>query len=88
MTQLRLDGTDENSMELGLLLQECAPANPNPMVVAYGKLEPTRRCKECRFLEKHSAGNTWYKCAFRRKGGPATDHRVGWDACGKFEAAA
>lgn len=60
--------------------------NRNPMVNLAGKLEGDKRCKTCKFLCVREFARRYYKCRFRPcTGGPATDHRVNWDACKKYE---
>lgn len=61
------------------------PSNPNPCVGLYGKGPEGKRCKHCRLLTGHRFSRTYYKCQLRGDThGPATDHRVNWDACSKF----
>ena len=63
-------------------------SEPNPMVKAYGKGPPGKRCKHCLWLYGKVFSKVYYKCKKRGldTNGPATDHRVNWTACGKFEA--
>lgn len=60
----------------------------NPLVVVYGPGPDQATCGDCRHLFRQGGtAGTYYKCELRRvSSGPATDHRVGWQACGKFEA--
>ena len=62
----------------------------NPMVRGYGfhDDEPVQtRCKTCRHcLRKRHRSFRGYRCRFRRdSNGPATDHRLKWPACAKYE---
>jgi len=60
--------------------------NSNPMVMLYGKLPGEKKCKTCTFLFAKQFANRYYKCGFRQcTGGRASDHRIGWDACKKYE---
>jgi hypothetical protein len=44
------------------------------------------RCKDCRFLYVRKFGNKYFKCEkASQSGGPATDWRANWWACGLFE---
>jgi len=47
-----------------------------------------KTCGECVHLVTHSRATTWFKCELTRPGGPTTDWRKTWQACGKFEAGA
>lgn len=58
----------------------------NPCVRLFGEGPEGRKCKECALLTAHAFQRTFYKCSLRVPGGPATDHRVNWPACAKFEA--
>ncbi len=61
-------------------------AEPNKMRLAYGPGPRGKRCKECVWLVGWRYANVYYKCRLRgMTHGPATDHRVNWKACGKFE---
>lgn len=61
--------------------------NENPCIPVYGKGPDGTRCKHCKYLFGVQHSKTYYKCELRGKptGGPATDHRVNWPSCGKFE---
>jgi hypothetical protein len=58
--------------------------DPNPCVRFYGAGPIGKRCKSCGLLLAFAASRRWYKCSLRKKAGPATDHRVGWNACAKY----
>jgi len=69
--------------------------NPNPMVRVWGfhddQLAGGERgdttCESCRHcLRKELGGYKGYRCSFRRDTkSPATDHRLSWPACTKYE---
>jgi len=51
----------------------------------YGKTAG-KKCKTCRHLLTKKMGGTYHKCELARiTAGPATDWRLRWDACGKYE---
>ena len=59
----------------------------NPLMLVYGKLEGNK-CKHCTHLLRKKLSSTYYKCKLRndwKSSSPKSDHRVNWDACGKFE---
>jgi len=59
--------------------------DPNPCVRLYGARDG-KKCKACIHLFGKQYANTYYKCALRKNtSGPGTDHRVNWNACGKYE---
>ena len=59
--------------------------NPNPMVRLFGLGPEGRRCKECAHLFGERFARVYWKCELRKNtGGAGTDHRLNWDACGKF----
>ena len=58
----------------------------NPLVPLYGPGPEGARCGDCVHIVAHRYSKTYYKCDLRGDGaGPATDHRVGWQACAKYE---
>lgn len=58
----------------------------NPCIPVYGKGPDGKRCATCKHLRVHQYANRYYKCDLRRmSASAATDHRVRWDACGKYE---
>jgi len=59
----------------------------NPLIVVYGKGPAGAKCGDCvHFFRQGGVAGTYYKCELRRvTSGPATDHRVRWPACGKYE---
>jgi hypothetical protein len=64
--------------------------NPNPCVRLYGYGPEGARCKDCKLLQHFRQAASWYKCSLRHGkqgglGGPATDHRVNWSACARYE---
>jgi hypothetical protein len=59
---------------------------PNPMVRLYGLDGYGRTCRTCKHLLCLPSGRRYYKCDLRKiTHGPATDHRVRWKACAKYE---
>lgn len=60
--------------------------NPNPCVAAFGLGPDNATCKTCVHLFRKTFGKTYIKCDLRpNTSGAGTDHRAGWDACGKYE---
>lgn len=65
---------------------------PNPCVALYGPGPEGKRCRSCSLLLLRDNGNRrWYKCFYRRAGydvrkmgAASTDHRVSWNACGRY----
>lgn len=58
----------------------------NPMIRIFGTGPQGTKCKMCRSLVIIQPGqNKYYKCEKRGiTHGPATDHRVNWQSCGKY----
>lgn len=66
--------------------QQDARFSANPCVRVYGYGPEGAACKTCRHLERRHFNRTIFKCALRNNTrSPATDHRAGWPACGKYE---
>lgn len=62
-------------------------AEPNPCIHVWGPGPEGAKCKTCEHLVKWQHARTYYKCDMRRMSASgATDHRVNWRACGKYEA--
>ncbi len=62
------------------------PVEMNPCVQLYGSHEGT--CATCAHLVRspRESGRYWLKCDLRtHTHGAATDHRAGWNACGRWE---
>lgn len=61
----------------------------NPMIAMFGKGPENVICKNCGHLFYNQPGRKkFYKCALRTfSRGAATDHKVKWPACGKYETA-
>lgn len=59
----------------------------NPMLAVAGPGPEGRRCGDCVHLRMQGGvAGRYYKCELRGiTGGPLTDHRVRWPACGRFE---
>jgi hypothetical protein len=61
-------------------------AEPNPCVYVFGPGPDGKTCKTCAHLVRREYAKTYYKCDKRSMSrSEATDHRVGWRACGKYE---
>jgi hypothetical protein len=59
----------------------------NPCIALYGRGQDGATCKNCAHLRYplNYAKRHW-KCDLRTSThGAATDHRVGWPACGRYE---
>jgi len=65
---------------------ECAkPKRLSDMYWFYGR-SPDRQCKNCMHLFARARNRTYYKCDLTAATfGPATDWRVNWEACGRWE---
>lgn len=60
--------------------------NLNPCIDVYGPGPEGKTCGSCTLLYGKRFAKTYYKCKLRKNtGGPATDHRVRWPACAKWE---
>lgn len=58
----------------------------NPCIAVFGTGPDGVRCATCSHLQARQYANRYYKCDLRRiSASTATDHRVRWDACGKYE---
>lgn len=58
----------------------------NPCVATFGKVPAGRTCETCRHLIVKTFDKRYWKCELRgNTDGSATDHRVRWPACGRFE---
>jgi len=58
----------------------------NPCVRLFGPGPEGAICKSCRHLRSHWTARRFYKCELRTfSHGPATDHKVSWPACGRYE---
>jgi hypothetical protein len=44
-------------------------------------------CATCAHLRQHRYANTYYKCEYNDTGSAATDIRLGWPACTRWELA-
>ena len=60
---------------------------PNPCVRLWGVGPDEAKCKTCTHLvARRYYPRTYYKCDLRKmSASTATDHRVSWRACGKYE---
>ena len=60
----------------------------NPLLRTFGPGPEGAKCKSCASFVTIEMANTYLKCRlFGITGGPATDWRANWPACGKYEAA-
>ncbi len=61
--------------------------NGNPCIALYGPGADNQTCKGCVHLRYQSSANKRYwKCDLRKlTHGHATDHKVRWQACGRYE---
>ena len=58
----------------------------NPLIARAGEGPAGVTCSTCKHLIKHSDSRNYYKCAYRGDtSSAATDHRVNWPACAKYE---
>lgn len=59
----------------------------NPLLRVYGPGPEGARCGSCVHLFRvGGVAGRYYKCDLRRNSaGPASDHRVRWPACARFE---
>lgn len=61
--------------------------NTNPCLALHGPGPDGQKCRGCvhlRFPQHHSARH--WKCDLRKlTHGPATDHKVTWPACGRYQ---
>lgn len=74
-----LFGEDSSSMPR-------APYEPNPCVRWLGKGPEGKKCRTCAHIVCRAFSKRYYKCDIRPiTGGPATDHRLKWNACAKYE---
>lgn len=59
--------------------------DPNPCLALYG-VASGEICRDCEHLVWYQRRKRFYKCELRKiTHGPATDHKVRWQACGAFE---
>ena len=60
----------------------------NPCLALYGPGPAVTKCKTCTHLFSYEQSKRWYKCDLRKMShSVATDHRVNWPSCGKYEEA-
>jgi hypothetical protein len=87
MTQLPYPETHEDVLTLKQeYTRKNAAKKIEKMHVLYG-VSAGNLCMDCKHLFCHERSRHWYKCKlYGITGGPGTDWRVKWTACGKFEA--
>jgi len=67
-----------------LAKREVLPDRITKMHKMYGEV-PGKTCKLCVHLIQIRYANTYHKCNLTRiTGGPGTDWRTGWPACGRY----
>jgi hypothetical protein len=80
-------GVREEATVSGGARNKSGALRANPMLAVAGPGPAGERCERCRHL--YQVGGTagrYYKCDLRRvSASAATDHRVRWPACGRFE---
>lgn len=60
----------------------------NPLLRMFGKGPEGATCKTCTHLRRKHFSKVYIKCDLRpNTNGPATDHKAGWPACGKYQFA-
>ena len=65
--------------------EEVLPKRIEDMYALFGKT-PNETCGTCNNLIRYSQAATWFKCSLaRQSASAATDWRMKWDACGKWE---
>lgn len=81
-----MNGQQQLDMYEQMMGRPAPQPNPNPMVKSCG-ITDNEKCKDCKFLlRKEFHNKTYYKCQWcGNSNGSGTDHRISWDACGKFE---
>lgn len=63
-----------------------SPAEPNPCRRFHGPGPEGVTCTNCTHLYAVHKSKTYWKCNLRKHtNGPASDHRVRWLACAKYE---
>lgn len=89
--QLTLDGGLASTAEVERQLRggrtKMGTLTTNPMLALAGPGPEGRICRDCtHFFRQGGVAGTYYKCDLRRvTSGPATDHRVKWPACARFD---
>lgn len=80
-----MSSLEQFELDLGVPVDE-SKLHDNPMVKAHGFGPEGKRCKHCKHLFVRQYAGRYYKCGLRvNTNGPATDQRVNWAACSKFE---
>lgn len=78
----------ELNLQGELIIAPNDPRRVNPCIQVYGFGPDGKTCKACVHFYRKKYSKTYLKCDLRRNSnGPATDHRAGWAACGKYEEA-
>jgi hypothetical protein len=87
MTQALFEEWDQPQGEIKPLIEvKPPPAYDNPCMATYGKGPVDKQCKDCAQLMGICMAKTYYKCRLRENThGKATDHKLHWPACARFE---
>lgn len=75
-------------MKLFDMPEPSGPTNPNPCLSLYGVGPDGVTCKGCVHLRYRPlrSGKRYWKCDLRKLTESASsDHRVSWQACGRYE---
>lgn len=87
-TKNRLPLTPEQQQWLDDAMERAPMAKKpeNPCISLYGPGPVGAKCKTCSHLYWRRLANTYFKCDLRANtNGPASDHRVNWPACEKYQ---
>jgi hypothetical protein len=89
MQQKLVFGRDRDPGVTEELVERTKSGTPktNPMLAFAGAGPEGKTCASCLHLFRvGGVAGRYYKCELRRvTGGPATDHRVRWPACSRYE---
>lgn len=90
MSQLPYPKTHEEVLSLKeQYARESAKKKVEKMHKMYGKYPGMNICGECKHCVGMEHARVYWKCElYGITGGPGTDWRKSWQACGKFEAKA
>ena len=61
--------------------------NRHPLMGGPLRTDPAETCGTCVNHVVNHRAKLWHKCRLNHTGGPATDIRVGWPGCSKWEQA-
>jgi hypothetical protein len=60
------------------------PKRMKLMLQVYGAGPANEVCGNCDHFIQHKQSKSWFKCDLTAPGGPATDWRATWPACGRY----